>query len=43
MAYCPSCVSYGNECDVDYEDWNQPCSYYKTAESEFESEEEEEV
>ncbi len=29
MAYCPSCVSYGVECEVDQEDWNSDCGYYK--------------
>ncbi len=33
-AYCPNCESYGGECSVDYEDWNEPCPYYKPYEPE---------
>ena len=29
MVYCPSCVSFGEECNPDPEDFDAPCSYYR--------------
>ena len=34
MTYCPSCISYGEECSVDSEEWDVECSYYMPREQE---------
>lgn len=35
MAYCPDCVSFKNECNPDFEDYNEPCPYYKSVHDEL--------
>lgn len=30
MAYCPSCISFREDCNPDVEDYNSPCEYYAT-------------
>ena len=32
MAYCPSCISYREECNPEPEDWDKPCPFYKSRE-----------
>lgn len=30
--WCPNCVSFGIECDVDEQNYDKPCDYYKPRE-----------
>jgi len=38
MAYCPSCISFREECNPEPEDYDSPCKYFKDAEEELRKE-----
>jgi hypothetical protein len=38
MAYCPSCISFKEECNPELEDYDSPCEYFKDAEEELKKE-----
>ena len=35
---CPDCISFGNECNPEPEDYDKPCSCYKSREEVLEAE-----
>jgi len=32
--YCPDCLYYGRDCNVDPEDWEKPCDAFEALSSE---------